>query len=239
VTRAGWLLLPDRAVPPDDAWLSEPERQVQADLRFERRRRDWRLGRWAAKAALQGYTDESPKTLSVLADPDGAPHVFLNGRPAPWAISLSHRGGHALCAVAPAGTRLGCDLESIEPRSEAFLADYFTPAEQRCVRAAPDDLRPQAANLIWSAKESAVKALGVGWRVDTRSVEVAFETAEDQDGWYPLRVLCDESQSRFRGWWRREASQVLTLVASPEGSAPTRINPTRPGPASRAAALRA
>jgi 4'-phosphopantetheinyl transferase len=239
VTRAGWLLLPDRAVPPDDAWLSQPERQVQADLRFERRRRDWRLGRWAAKAALEGYTGESQKTLSVLADPDGAPHVFLNGRPAPWAVSLSHRGGHALCAVAAAGTRLGCDLESIEPRSEAFLADYLTPAEQRCVQATPDDLRPQTSNLIWSAKESAVKALGVGWRVDTRSVEVTCESTGGEAGWRPLRVLCSEPRSCFHGWWRREGSQVLTLVTSPEGPAPARIKPDRPWAASPVAAHRA
>ena len=48
-------------------------------------------------------------------------------------ISLSHRSGAAICAVAPAGVDLGCDLEVIEPRSEAFVADYFTVDEQALV----------------------------------------------------------------------------------------------------------
>ncbi len=31
------------------------------------------------------------------------------------------------------GVELGCDLEVIEPRSEAFLSDYFTAEEQALV----------------------------------------------------------------------------------------------------------
>lgn len=48
-------------------------------------------------------------------------------------VSLSHRAGLALCTVAPAGVALGCDLEPVEPRSDAFVADYLTPAERALV----------------------------------------------------------------------------------------------------------
>ena len=36
-------------VPSDDGWLTPWEAARSASLRFPGRRRDWRLGRWAAK----------------------------------------------------------------------------------------------------------------------------------------------------------------------------------------------
>ena len=71
---------------------------------------------------------------------------------------------------------LGCDLELVEPRSDRFVADYLTAAEQQLVLGAGPE-RDLVANLIWSAKESALKVLRVGLRRDTRSVEVTL------DGW--------------------------------------------------------
>ena len=72
--------------------------------------------------------------------------------------------------------------------------------------------RDAAANLIWSAKESALKVLQIGLRRDTRSVEVAIGAAEavstdedghGQDGWAPLEVRPAEG-GVLPGWWRRD-----------------------------------
>ena len=49
------------------------------------------------------------------------------------ALSLSHSSGAGLSVVAPAGVAVGCDLETVEPRSPEFLADYFTVEEQTLV----------------------------------------------------------------------------------------------------------
>lgn len=108
-------------------------------------------------ARLPGAT--AAAEVEIRAAPDGAPQVLLGGRPARLAVSLSHRAGLALCAVAPAATALGCDLEVVEPRGDAFVADYLTAAERALVeRAGPAD-RALAVALVWSAKESALKAL--------------------------------------------------------------------------------
>ena len=70
---------------------------------------------------------------------------------------------------------LGCDLEIVEPRSDAFVADYFTAEEQEVVRQACPADRFALIALIWSAKESALKALQSGLRIDTRSLSVALD----------------------------------------------------------------
>ena len=68
------------------------------------------------------------------------------------------------------------------------------------------------ANLVWSAKESALKALGEGLRLDTRSVEM--DTAElkvNGDAWSPL-VVTGPGERIFRGWWRVSDGFVWTVL---------------------------
>jgi 4'-phosphopantetheinyl transferase len=97
----------------------------------------------------------------------------------------------------------------VEPRSEAFIRDYFTPAEQAWLQEF-DESPDVIANLIWSAKESALKVLKTGLRRDTRTVQVTL--GGNGDGWLPLKVVVDGRRT-FPGWWRRFGVFVLSVVA--------------------------
>lgn len=201
-----WLEQRGRDVPPLDDWLGPEEALRLSGLRFEKRRADWRLGRWTAKHAVSaclnlGRGSDSLREIEVRPAASGAPEVWLGGQVAPVTISLSHRGGAALCAVAVSNIALGCDLELSEPRSSAFIADYFTEEEQSLISE-----RPHIVTLLWSAKESALKALRVGLRLDTRSVQVHLNP-----GAAAFRVTCD-GQS-FEGLWRATGNLVQTIVA--------------------------
>jgi phosphopantetheinyl transferase len=135
-------------------------------------------------------------------------------------ISLSHREGTALCAIARAGVQLGCDVELVEPHSGAFIADYFHPDEQAWLARIPTAERPRMVALLWSAKESVLKALHEGLRLDTRSVTVSPTLgACDLFGWSPFQVRCSDEQT-FDGWWRSTPANLQTVVASPRPEAP-------------------
>ncbi len=210
----GWLIVEESGIPRDDSWLTPAERLHLATLRFAPRRASWRLGRWAAKRAVSAFLGgPALESLEIRAAPDGAPEAFVDGEPAPAVLSLTHRDALAACAVAPPGVALGCDLERVEPRSEAFVRDYFTNAERAWVESSQDPTL--AANLIWSAKESALKALREGLRLDTRSVEVRLPAGDPAEGWNPLEVRYPAAGRIFHGWWRREGDCVLTLAADP------------------------
>jgi 4'-phosphopantetheinyl transferase len=219
--RTGFLMMEGCEVPEGSDWLTPDESGVCQSLRLPARRADWRLGRWTAKrAAALWLGEELPAgLLSIRPSPEGAPEVYRNGAPAPLTLSYSHRAGRAACAVAPAGTALGCDLELIEPRSAAFVEDFFTPAECALVAAAPAADRPLLANLIWSAKESALKALRTGLRLDTWEVEVRLGHGTCR-GWSDLAVHRAVTGQTFRGWWRREGDWVVTVAAAPAPEAP-------------------
>jgi 4'-phosphopantetheinyl transferase len=221
----------EAAVPEDDGWLAPRERERARAFRFAARRRDFRLGRWTAKRALARFlgAGDAPAELAALeirGAPRSPPVPWWRGAPAPCALSISHRAGAALAAVAPPGVRLGCDLERGEPRSEAFVAQFFAPAERARFAALSEPLRSRAAALAWSAKESAVKALGRGLDLDTRELEVELAPHDlAQPGrWRPLRVAGVDSEA-LPGFWCGRGAWLLTLVAEPALAAPRWIVP--------------
>jgi 4'-phosphopantetheinyl transferase len=214
-----WLSQGMADAPRHDDWLTPIERSWLERMRFPKRRSEFRLGRWTAKRAIAlvlGRRDDPSglRALEIGRAPDGAPAPLLEGLPAPVSLSMTDRADQAVAIVGPPGLGLGCDLELVEPRSDAFMADFLTSDERAHVAVGADDAQRCArANLIWSAKESALKVLRTGLRRDTRSVVVSFPTTGDAGDWSPLSVTPIEGQP-LPGWWRRFSSFLVTVCAS-------------------------
>jgi len=201
----------------DDSWLGERERAVVGKMYFEKRRRDWRLGRWTAKCAILRHLNlpqdaAHVSRLEILAASDGAPELFLDTSPSPIALSISHSGETAFSVVAAAGMSLGCDLEEIRSHEDSLAADYFTREEFLAVETACDPDRPLLTTLIWSAKESVLKALRQGLRRDTRSIQVVLPDTR-QEGWQPLSAIDLVSSRQFHGWWQARGLYILTIAS--------------------------
>jgi 4'-phosphopantetheinyl transferase len=250
MTEVYWLEQTEANLPARIDWLSESETARLDSLRFEKRRKDWLLGRWTAKLAVVAYRNlrghsQTLRDAEIRPAASGAPDVFFAGQPAPVTISLSHRDGIAICAVAPYSVALGCDLEIVEPRGESFTADYFTPEEKELVARARAEDRSRLLTLLWSGKESALKALREGLRLDTRSVVVSLDDVEQggaeqelkpfadsvltpppqaANRWLPFRVRCASGQV-FHGWWQITQNLVRTLVADPPPAPPILLVP--------------
>jgi 4'-phosphopantetheinyl transferase len=228
-----WLEQTEADVPVENDWLSAGESVCFGGLRFAKRRADWRRGRWTAKCAVASFlnlpTDaQGLAQIEIRPASSGAPEVFIANEPAAVAVSISHSSGTAVCAVAMLGVELGCDQEVIEARSEAFVSDYFTESEQALVARVCAAERSRLVTLLWSAKESALKALREGLRLDTRSVTVSpINGAFNLNGWSPLQVRYADGRS-FHGWWQQGHGIVRTLVANPPPDSPILLPaPTR------------
>ncbi len=219
-----WLTRSESDLPADVDWLSPGEVAVVSRFTVLKREHDWLLGRWTAKQALAAWPglsiDPSDfSRLEIRAAGDGAPEAFWDGSALPLSVSISHSGGRALCAILEGGN-VGCDLEHIETRSELFVHDYFTEPEQALVAALPEADRPLYENLIWSAKESALKALRVGLKADTHTVEVDLPASGMEIGWRRLTVRHTTGGMTFAGWWRTDGGFVITLAAPPPHRVP-------------------
>ncbi len=207
-----WLVRGETQVPPGQQWLTEVEAARALGMRFTKRRNEYLLRRYAGKSAVAAaighpHDPVSLGRIAVLNRLTGAPYVEVDGRALGLDISLTDRAGWAVCLVGSDLGAVGVDLEIVEPRSEGFVHDFLTAAERDLVAAWPD--RDAAANLIWSAKESALKVLRTGLRADTRTVEVALQG--QGRGWQRLSVTA--GTRLFPGWWRQDGVFLLTVVA--------------------------
>jgi len=222
-----WLQQRQGELPEADEWLSPEELAVLSRMVVPKRKAEWRLGRWTAKCAF-ALLHRIPRDNNCLAEIQirasalGSPEVLVCGQLANVTLSISHRSGAAITAVAPARTKLGCDLELIEPHSDAFVEDYFTCEERILLAQAYSHDRPLLATLLWSAKESALKAIQLGLRADTRSVNVEL-LGNSLAPWAALKVTCAQGDI-LHGWWRQQGDAVVTIVAESACHEPVQLH---------------
>jgi 4'-phosphopantetheinyl transferase len=213
----------ERLTGEEAGFLSPDEKRQLAGLRFEKRRNDWLLGRWAVKSLLirSGMLGSGAKMecIQIANEESGAPYATEpGGARLPGCISISHRAGAAFCAYCPTpGVSLGADLELVERKEAAFFEDYFTPAEKSIALQCKEKERDLAILLAWSGKEAVFKALGTGMRMDTRSVETGgFAWIKDRPitecEWYDMTLTCQTVYAAIHGYWMMRGSYVLVLA---------------------------
>ncbi|BFU42254.1 beta-ketoacyl synthase N-terminal-like domain-containing protein [Krasilnikovia sp. MM14-A1004] len=182
-----------------------------AAVEYERmpgaRRKQWMLGRIAAKDAVRfqqwdaGHTDVYPIELTVGNEASGRPYVELRpGRGfVDGVVSIAHTQEVGVAIAGPPGGKVGIDVVEIAPRDDATLKYALTDAERAQIHGDRDVAR------IWAAKEAVGKALGTGLdgaprrfavsladgtvTVDGRSFPVAFAEIENPADLPPRRYV--------------------------------------------------
>lgn len=231
-----WLECIESDLPSGETWLSDAEIACVSERWVPKRRRDWLLGRWTAKCALARYfgmelNQETFRRYSILPTQSGAPVGLLNRQSIGASLSISHRDGRALAVIGSGQASLGCDLEIAEAHSRAFIEQFFTPSEIEQLERSNLGAGSSLETLIWSAKESVLKVLTVGLRVDTRSISVFIGDVAESDvgGWQQFSAVGEDGR-RFGGWWHRYSTWFRTIAGSCPMSTPVALSlTTHPG----------
>ncbi len=156
--------------------LTRHEASTCARLPSSDRQRDFRAGRLAAKRAVMGFVGRGPsRRMEVRSRVDGSPSLSLLDPSGRWRtraveLSISHRDGRAVAAIARAGVRVGVDLELVGavPRR---LAGHFLTAREQDLAGGGDP------TVLWSLKEAAWKALGLGRSVPLKALALCGDDA--------------------------------------------------------------
>lgn len=146
-----------------------PAEQQEAQALAERQPlghvwQEWCLSRLAVKRAVGAILGQGMPGagIDIRKHDGGAPYVALTGvTSTPPAISISHAGAAGVGAAAAPGWRIGIDYELPKRiRDAAGFLETVTDADERARLNIPVNSNSVAA--IWSLKEAAAKALGVG-----------------------------------------------------------------------------
>jgi 4'-phosphopantetheinyl transferase len=191
-------------------------------MRFEKRRNEFLLGRYAAKKLLTSrflsWAGKPYTSLQILNEEDGAP--YLSGSGDSGSISISHREDTAVAAYSQnKAFQIGIDLELIESREWSFVEDFFTPREARFVKGMSPSWMSTWVTLVWSAKEAVLKSWHQGLRMDTRSIEIQRLHADDFDklarGWVEIDSRVNKSSfPRGKLFGRVLGGLVITLAVT-------------------------
>lgn len=189
---------------PDESVLTDEERLRLATFGHAGRRRQFVLGRTAARRLAAARLGCGPIAVPLAVDADGAPRL-------PGAhISIAHAGrAHgALGAAAVADRPVGIDVEGVRARRPDLWRRLLRPNEYGLLDAlgGPTD---EAQTLLWVLKEAVLKAQRTGFRAGAQSVVLQPRP----DGTFGAGAVRAESD---RGAWELYAHHtdgVWTAVA--------------------------
>lgn len=159
----------DRTEPIDPALFSEYRRKKLEALRLEGPRRASACAERLLMEAMRREEPERSFPLQIEADAMGKPRLSDGGP----CFNLSHTGHYAACAIS--GEALGLDIQTLSQGSEALIRRFFTEGERELIRTAGE--RDAAFTRLWCRKESFLKAIGLGLRLELRSFDVSSLTA--------------------------------------------------------------
>ena len=150
-----------------------PAERTQAEgFGSEKRRREFALGRTAARMLLAERLAVAAPDVPLRIAADGAPEL---DEPA-LHVSIAHAGTAAqTLAVAAVGARpLGVDLEPIRPRRPDLYRFLLHPDEYGLMEHLPHE-HDAAQVLLWTLKEATLKAMRTGFRVSPKKLRLAVE----------------------------------------------------------------
>lgn len=147
-----------------DQVLDALERARSARFVFKADRENYRAAHVLLRHALSRHAPIAPAAWRFRPGAYGKPEIAA---PVPLAgerlhFSLSHTRGLVCCAVAAAA--VGVDAEGERPVSDALdlARRFFSPVEAATLAALPPPERARHFYVLWTLKESYVKALGLG-----------------------------------------------------------------------------
>ena len=188
--------------------MSAYRRAKEQKYRLDSARRAGLCAEWLLIRALEKEDAALQLPLSIVCEDKGKPR--LAGEE--FRFNLSHSGAFAACALAD--FPLGLDIQLQPPGDLSRLARRFFSEKEQAAMADSCDSAALFTRL-WCRKESFLKAIGLGLRVDLRALDLSDKTP---------RVPFEGQTYGFRE--AREGSLFFCLCA-PDRLLPDEIAPEK------------
>ena len=197
------------------ALLSDQERAQQQRFLPPAKRQEYLVTRILVRCVLGEALGVAPQALQFACNEWGRPAVVSDLMPVPIYFNVSHTEGLVVCLVSTDG-EVGVDTESFArgPDLLTLAPDVFSAKELNELAALPVQDQSKRAVVLWTLKESYIKARGMGLSIPLDKFSFHFES----DG-VRLEVepeLGDDSK-RWQFQWQTFGSHCLsTAIALPK-----------------------
>ncbi|MEO8305005.1 MAG: 4'-phosphopantetheinyl transferase superfamily protein [Betaproteobacteria bacterium] len=178
-----WAFLIDASVEAGSAWrrvLSADERARADRFVHAPDRGRWTVARGVLRHLLSRYCGVPPHAIAFELGPSGKPSIALGTRVhGGVTFNLAHSKGRAMLAVArdaPVGIDLEQERRDFDPMPLA--RQFFFERELEAIASAPAGRQREAFFRHWVAKESVLKAQGVGLSFPLDRFFVSFDAGE-------------------------------------------------------------
>lgn len=223
-----WAWLIDESADISNAWrgiLSRDEKGRADRFVHDADRRRWTVARGVLRCLLAQYCGVLPREVVFDRGAAGKPSIALAGNSSRIVtFNLAHSHGRALLAVAenrPIGIDLEWERRDFDPMPLA--RQYFSKRELEAIASVPAELQRGAFFRHWVAKESVLKAQGVGLSFPLDRFFVTFEVggavarmqSQDPETLSPqwlVRVLATETDWHAAIAARGESWHVRTMA---------------------------
>lgn len=145
------------------ALLSPEERKRAARLADPTHRMHFILAHGLLRLVLSRYLHKQPERLRFQSHANGKPRLVNNHDSPRLEFNLAHSAHMTMIAVA-CGRPVGADVEALTRpvRAQAIVERYFAPAERAHFGLLPRSRHEKEFIRYWTAKEAALKAVGLG-----------------------------------------------------------------------------
>lgn len=173
-----WWVRPETflASPAMLALLSDQERAQQQRFLPPAKRQEYLVTRILVRSVLGEALGVAPQALQFVSNEWGRPAVVPALSHLPLYFNVSHTEGLIVCLVSTEG-EVGVDTESFAraPDLLALAPDVFSAQELSDLAALPVQDQAQHAVILWTLKESYIKARGMGLSIPLDKFSFRFE----------------------------------------------------------------
>ncbi|TCN57658.1 4'-phosphopantetheinyl transferase [Flavobacterium circumlabens] len=151
--------------------LSNSEQSYYDELKFERRKASYLLGRITAKNAVCELSQADIKSVSIefgiFHFPVVKKHPAQNIQ-----VSISHCGDIGIALAFPEEHPMGIDIEKISFDKVSTMKTTMSLNEIELIDLHPDLTLATGCTIIWTAKESLAKIFRTGLTIDFKVLEI-------------------------------------------------------------------
>lgn len=140
--------------------LNTWEREYYSKLHYERKRKSYILGRYAAKTAVKTALNiESLTEIEIRNGIFDQPLIRCD-KNEDLIVSISHSDNTGIAVVFPDSLSVGIDIEKINPDKYQLLENMMKGSERNCL--GPESVNIKTLTMLWAVKEALSKCIKTG-----------------------------------------------------------------------------